>query len=150
MSITFLVNPLAVVWAKENSAATITSDGHGGEISNITKQQIREDIVLALEQGWSVNRLTRRLRDQYGFPLEDAQTIAQDELAMAESNGNLQAYIASGVVRKKQWLRDEDQCPVCRANADQGPIDLMQPFASGVQTTPAHPRCRCCVSPVVD
>lgn len=144
-----MANVRAIAWAQEHAGETITSDDQGSELLDETRNLIRGTIVRAVTEGWSSQKLTSELRANYAFSRDRAETISRTELAMAYSNGAMQSYITSNVVKRKRWLLDADQCPLCRANADEGEIPLRQPFKSGHMTTPAHDSCRCCVVPVV-
>jgi SPP1 gp7 family putative phage head morphogenesis protein len=147
---TSLVNTRAVEWAERRAADLIKSDGTGGELLDATRNLIRGTIEQAVEEGWSAQQLAKELRGSYAFSRDRAVTIARTELQMAYANGAMQGYIASGVVKRKQWILDPDPCPVCIANAAQGEIPLLQAFQGGSMTAPAHPRCRCTVTPIVD
>jgi len=144
------VNGRATTWAKQRAASLITADGKGGELVDATRNLIRSTVEQAVNEGWSTKQLAKALREHYAFSPARAEVIARTELAMAESQGNLEAYIASGVVEKKRWILDPDPCPVCIANAAQGDIPLLQPFQGGVMTAPQHPNCRCAIAPVID
>jgi SPP1 gp7 family putative phage head morphogenesis protein len=144
------VNGKAIEWAAQRAADLIKTDGTGGELVDATRALIRATVEQATREGWSTQQLAKALRDHYAFSPQRAQVIARTELAMAESQGNLQAYIASGVVQKKRWILDPDPCPVCIANAAQGDVPLLQAFQGGVMTAPQHPNCRCAIAPVID
>ena len=150
LGMTEQVNQSATAWAERRAADLITSDGAGGELVDATRNLIRSTIEQAVNEGWSTQKLAKALREHYAFSPARAAVIARTELAMAESQGNLQAYIASGVVQKKTWILDPDPCPVCIANAAQGAIPLLQAFQGGVMTAPQHPNCRCAIAPVID
>ncbi len=148
--LTSLVNTRAVDWAKRRAADLIKTDGTGGELIDATRNLIRSTIEQASQEGWSARELANALQDSYAFSRDRATTIARTELMMAYSNGAMQGYIASGVVKGKKWILDPDPCPVCIANAAQGEIPLLQAFQGGVMTSPQHPRCRCTVAPIIE
>lgn len=147
---TSLINTRAVNWAERRAADLIASDGTGGELVDATRNLIRSTIEQAVQEGWSARMLSNELQDSYAFSRDRAATIARTELMMSYSNGAMQGYIASGVVKGKKWLLDPDPCPVCIANAAQGEIPLLQAFQGGSMTSPAHPRCRCTVVPITE
>jgi SPP1 gp7 family putative phage head morphogenesis protein len=47
------------------------------------------------------------------------------------------------------WLTAEDErvCPRCMGNELAGPVDMGMPFPDGSTQPPAHPRCRCALTP---
>ena len=60
------------------------------------------------------------------------------------------AYRESGVVVGKQWITSQDEgCPECQANMDEGVIGLDEAFESGDTEPPAHPNCECDILPVL-
>lgn len=144
-----LVNQEAVAWAKEHAGTTVSQDGYGNHILESTRLQVRELVAKAVTDGWGSRQLAKTLQEDHGFEREHALTIAWTEIARANVQGNLHAWIASGVVKRKKWLTAEDDCEICKANAAQGEIPLLQPFQSGDMGPPAHDRCRCCIAPYV-
>lgn len=73
-----------------------------------------------------------------------AEMIATTEVTRAFQNGNDLVWLATGYIQFHQWntQRDERVCPIC------GPKDG-NIYVIGGEAPPAHPRCRCWVSPVV-
>jgi SPP1 gp7 family putative phage head morphogenesis protein len=147
---TSMVDTRATQWAAKRAADLITSDGTGGELIDATRNLIRSTIEQAVQEGWSSQTLANALRDSYAFSRDRAVTIARTELAMAHSQGAMQGYITSNVVKGKKWILDPDPCVICISNAAQGEIPLLQAFQGGVMTTPQHPRCRCTVVPIIE
>lgn len=79
-----------------------------------------------------------------------AEMIAVTEMSRAFNASTVNNYTEFGV-ELVEWLAiDVGTCPICPANAAQGPIPLGQPFQSGETAPPAHPHCRCTLIPVVD
>lgn len=147
--ITDLANTRAEAYAAKRSAALITSDADGGKLARATRDMIRGTVLAAVEDGSSNQQLTQSLMDSYAFSPERAETIARTELKMANSQGALIGYKASGVVDGKQWQcsNNGDCCDICQANEDAGVVDLDDEFPDGSDTTPAHPNCNCVVVP---
>jgi HK97 family phage portal protein len=116
-------------------------------IDESTRELLRADINTAMEEGWSTDRLASVLADNYAFSDARADTIARTEIARADLAGSMESYRESGVVEGKEWLLAGDPCDECQENADQGVIGLDDVFKSGDDAAPAHPNCRCDVSP---
>lgn len=142
-------NENAVKWAEARAAKLITSDGTGGELVEATRDLIRGTVKKAIEEGWSNQQLAKELRQAYAFSTDRAMTIARTETAFADVGGNMIGWIASGDVDEKRWLDHEGACPVCKGNAEQGPVPLLTAFASGAMHSPGHPNCECDTVPVV-
>lgn len=121
-------------------------------IDETTRDALREIVEEALDNGWSTGKLTNAIEDMAVFSEERAEAIARTEMALADSEGAMAGYKASGIVRGKFWSTSEDDkvSDECQANADAGTIPLDEPFPSGDVAPPAHPNCRCVVLPVLD
>lgn len=111
---------------------------------DVIQQQLDQDItspreiklaigdIFANEEEWRIDR------------------IARTELATAYSEGSLETYRSSGIVKQVKWIvaNDERTCPVCMANGNVV-VSLGQTFPSGNSNAPAHPNCRCDLVPVL-
>lgn len=77
---------------------------------------------------------------------ERQETIARTEGAKAVNAARNEEAKSRGA-KWKGWTtgHDERLCPVCAGNEAAGVIPIDAPFPSGVQHSPAHPRCRCTV-----
>jgi hypothetical protein len=120
-------------------------------ITDTTRDGLRKLIETAEVEGKSVQQLANDIRQSALFGKDRARLIAQTELSFADSNGNLIAWKASGVVTgKKSILGNEHKlCDQCDANAKAGVIGLDAAFPSGHQCTPFHPLCACATVPVI-
>lgn len=137
----------ATAYARDRAAELVT------EIDEATRDMLRTEIKDALEAGTTRRDLADKLSELYAFSDERADLIAGTEIAFANGAGSLDAYEAAadlGLKVKKEWILGPDPCEICQANADAGAIELDEKFPSGDDTTPAHPRCECAVSPVVE
>ncbi len=158
-----IVDARALDWARERSAELVGM--RRDELGNLTRNPsaqwaiddstrdfVRGDVTTAIAEGWSNDRLSTALAQNYGFSKERALTIARTETNFAASQGALAGYKASGVVQGKQWLTADDDLvsEECEANGDAGVIGLDEDFPSGDDAPPVHPNCRCAVVPIVD
>lgn len=147
------VNTAAADWAREHAARLVT------EISDTTRDMLREQISDAIERGLSVKELASEIRDCSAFAPERAELIAVTELAEADVRGNKIAYADSGVVVGLRWVAeggyaDDAICDACAMNSGAvvpiGPDGMAaEPYPSGARGVPAHPRCRCDEIPVL-
>jgi hypothetical protein len=158
-----LVHELAVTHSKKQAAELVGMriDRDGNVVPNpnpqysiteTTREGLRSLVTEALEEGEGVADLADKILDSFSFSTDRAEMIAQTELAHSHSQGSMTAWKESGVVvGKRSLLADthpfED---VCDENAEAGVIPLDEPYPSGHQTAPYHPRCLCASIPVVD
>lgn len=121
-------------------------------ISETTRREIQELVGRQAAEGWSAEQLADEIRELAGVHARArAELIARTETAAAYSRASLLAYEQSGVVASVEWLTAEDErtCPVC-APLDGQRAALGDTFAGGVAHPPAHPGCRCAISPIVE
>lgn len=89
--------------------------------------------------------------------IEDALKTWAESYAVAFAGDTIHGVIEeeiidalkrSGVTKVKCITEgDSKVCPMCQANADQGPIPIGTPFQSGRKHAPFHRYCRCQVGP---
>ena len=85
--------------------------------------------------------LQQRFEVSYGR----ADTLVRTELAHIQTTAAQQRYIDAGVKEVQLWAsEDERRCPECgKHHKEYYPIH-------GKMPVPLHPKCRCCIVPVVD
>ena len=145
-TMTSLVNDMASRYADKMAAELVT------QVTDSTRDMIRERVVQAIDNGWSQKELTDDLIDSRAFDPGRAALISGYELGSALEAGNMLGWQASGVVSGKQWLTAGDDLvsDECQMNADQGVIPLDDEFQSGDDAPLAHPYCRCSVVGITD
>ena len=140
-------------WAE---AADLVSDGGLQSLldsAGLTIQGITDSIFTrlgnALADGLASGAPVDNISDSMNSIIMDpdrAQVIATTETARAMSQATLNTYDQNGI-DQWEWLTEDDPCPDCEDNADNGPYDVGD---GGAPTVPEHPNCRCVVIPVVN
>ena len=113
-------------------------------IDKTTRAEVRRIIAEGLRDNIGRDAIADAIEKSEAFSAERAMTIANTEIAMANSASVLNTYDLmedEGFVVEKRWHPDAEACPVCIANAKQGPVPNGKPFASGDMAPPAHPNC---------
>ena len=132
------------------------------QINDTTKNQMRNILLHAVDNGWSWQRTAEEMEDRLGNwgiigpPLRPssrdlrtrAEVIAVTEIGEAYeagTNATAQRLADAGLILEKRWITkgdnrvsDED-----RKNAAQGWIPLANNFSSGDPHPLSHPGCRC-------
>jgi len=121
------------------------------QVDETTRVLIRNLVVRAFDEGWTKEELAKALADNFAFSPVRASVIASTELNDALTQAELSAWRDSGVVKSIEWITSplEGVCAVCEANESAGPVDLGGNFPSGDDGPPAHPNCRCAISPIM-
>jgi len=117
-----------------------------------SERQIRQSIGEWVSNGLPLHSLITQL-ERSVYSEQRAKIIAVTETTRAYAEGNRAAWRVSGVIERMRWQTSVDEmvCPVCRPLSGQ----IVEVTAdgwqgeSGVVFPPAHPRCRCWVTPVV-
>jgi len=111
-----------------------------------TRERVQTIVIEAVETGQSIGETTAKLRKDYGFTPEKAKVIARTETARALGVGVKEAAVHQGR-DEKRWVTSGDDLVSddCRENESRssGWIPIGETFASGVDTVPQHPNCRC-------
>ena len=99
--------------------------------------------------GESLAQLVRRIAGLHTFSEDRARMIAVTEVTRAFAEGNMAAWRESGVIERRRWNTNNDElvCPICGPRHNMV-VDMGASF-DGIDNPPAHPRCRCWVTPVV-
>ena len=108
-------------------------------------------VAQTIEQRESLQTLVQSIRSDFMFSASRADMISRTETAIALGQGTIRAARSQGR-DEKRWVTQGDDAvdsggrkTPCRVNSAQGWIKMNQPFESGHETIPAHPRCRCVV-----
>lgn len=112
-------------------------------IDDGTMERLARALSDGAASGDSVDAIARGLRDVLG-DFSRAEAIVNTELNRAVSAGSLDTYRLNGIPGKG-WLVF-NPCPICAKN-DGVVVRLNEPFPSGDQMPPAHPHCRCSLTP---
>lgn len=138
-------------YARKRAAEMVGASGGEWSISGAMRAGLKKIVTRAVEEGWSVDKLTTEIEDSYPFSEGRAQTIARTELAMSHVEGNVQGWRETGLVdRKKSILGDlHDITDECDENAEAGAVEVDEQFPSGDMFPPYHPNCVCDVLPVM-
>lgn len=138
-----LVNTAALEWAQRYVGELIRG------INAVTRRRIQAEVAQFVETGESVLALARRLVGIGPFSDDRARMIAVTEVTRAYAEGNMTAWRETGVIERRRWntANDELVCPICGPRHNMV-VGLDEDF-DGLEGPPAHPRCRCWLTPVI-
>lgn len=143
------------MWELANNAAAAWAIVHGQTLAGMllmtTTERIQNEVAEYIRNSETIGQLIQRIRWGNVYSEERARMIAVTEVTRAYAEGNRAAWRASGVIEKRRWNTNNDElvCPVC------GPLNgavagLDEDFPDDISGPPAHPRCRCWITPVVE
>jgi SPP1 gp7 family putative phage head morphogenesis protein len=153
--------PTTTEWAQNRAAELIGKKWEDGVlvdnpdaqwvITDSTRDMIQAFTADAIDSGMTTDELADALEESFAFSPARAEMIARTETALADSAGQMEGYIASGVVEGTEWTTAEDDrvSDDCMMNGEAGVIPLGEVYPSGDLAPPAHPNCRCAIVAVL-
>lgn len=115
--------------------------------SNVGKLQatLNENLIECVVAGRKTTELKNLLQERFGVSYNQASTLVRTEMAHIQTQAARERYRNSGVTEVEVWAdKDERRCDVC------GELHKKRFSVNATMPIPAHPRCRCCILPVVD
>lgn len=108
-------------------------------------ETLNEQLIHCVATGKKTTELKNLLQERFGVSYSNADMIARTELAHVQTQAAQKRYEDYGIQEVQIWAdEDERRCDVC------GKLhETRYPTGSAVPI-PAHPRCRCCIVPVVE
>lgn len=108
-------------------------------------QELNDGLITCVASGSSTRELVDILQERFNVSFGRADALVRTELAHIQTEAAKKRYEDYGI-REVEVFADEDErrCPICaKLHKKRIPITAQMPI-------PAHPRCRCCVIPVVE
>ena len=139
-----LVNEQAREWLKRYTYPLIQG------LTDVTAKGLQsaiDDFIASPDM--TMNQLSERVAGLFD-PIR-AEMIAITEVTRSFAEANRVMWKESGVVAGQRWntASDEMVCPIC-APLNGRVVAINETFPGGYESPPAHPRCRCWLTPVVD
>lgn len=105
---------------------------------------LNEELVHCVVTGKPASHLRKLLRERFNVSYSRADALVRTELAHIQTEAAKQRYKDYGLDEVEIWADpDERTCPVCeKLHKKVYPVGARVPI-------PAHPRCRCCLIPVI-
>lgn len=113
--------------------------------TELLQEALNENLIDCVLTGKKVTQLKNLLQDQFGVSYSRADSIVRTELAHIQTQAARKRYEDYGITEVQVWAdEDERRCDVC------GELHEKRFPIGGAMPIPAHPRCRCCIIPVVE
>lgn len=108
-------------------------------------ETLNEELLHCVITGKKNSELKQLLQERFQVSYSNADMLVRTELAHIQTEAAKQRYRDYGIQKVEIWAdEDERRCKVC------GKLHKKQYFLGDHVPIPAHPRCRCCIVPVVD
>ena len=112
--------------------------------TELLAETLNEELIQNLVAGKKTSELKKKLQERFNVSYNNADMIARTELAHIQTQAAQKRYEDYGIQEVEVWAdEDERRCDICgKLHQKRFPVGSQMPI-------PAHPRCRCCVIPVV-
>jgi SPP1 gp7 family putative phage head morphogenesis protein len=111
---------------------------------NTLQNTLNDGLLDCVLTGKNTTQLKNILQERFNVSYSGADSIVRTEMAHIQTQAAKQRYIDAGI-QEVEILADKDerQCKIC------GKLHKTRYPAGAQVPIPAHPRCRCCIVPVV-
>lgn len=112
--------------------------------NELLAETLNEGLIHCVATGKKTTELKKILQERFNVSYTNADMLVRTEMAHIQTEAAKKRYEDAGVLEVEVWApKDERQCDVC------GELHQKKFPANGAMPIPAHPRCRCCVLPVI-
>lgn len=109
------------------------------------QQALNEGLIEIVVSGNQTGELKKRLIREFNVAYNRADALVRTELAHIQTQAAQQRYKDYGIEQVEVWVdEDERTCPVCAKHEGE------KHNVNGQMPVPFHPRCRCCMVPVIE
>lgn len=129
------------IWCADGKTWSARVWGNVGKL----QEALNESLIDCLVTGKNPSELKKKLMQDFGASFNRADTLVRTELAHIQTEAARDRYRKAGV-QEVEVLADKDErrCDVC------GELHKKRFPINGAMPVPAHPRCRCCILPVIE
>ena len=113
--------------------------------TELLQQALNEGLTDSVIAGVNPDALKRRLIEQFNVSYNRADTIVRTEMAHIQTSAAEQRYKDAGIQKVQVWAKEDERlCDIC------GKLHEKTFLVNEPKPVPAHPRCRCCIVPVIE
>lgn len=115
------------------------------ENTELLAETLNEGLIHCVATGKKTSELKKILQERFGVSYSRADALVRTELAHIQTEAAKKRYEDAGLQYVEVWApKDERQCEIC------GELHMKRYPVGAAMPIPAHPRCRCCIIPVVE
>lgn len=109
------------------------------------QQALNDSLIECVASGKKTTQLKNLLQSQFGVSYNRADALVRTEMAHIQTQAAAQRYKDYGIKEVEVFVdEDERTCPICAKHEGE------RHKVNEVMPVPFHPRCRCCVVPVIE
>lgn len=115
------------------------------ENNELLAETLNSELINCVVAGKKTTDLKNVLQERFNVSYSRADALARTEIAHVQTEAAKQRYKDYGIQQVEIWADpDERTCEICgKLHKTKYPVGAVVPI-------PAHPRCRCCIVPVVE
>lgn len=108
-------------------------------------ETLNEELIHCVATGKQSSHLKKVLQERFNVSYGRADALVRTELAHIQTQAAQKRYQDYGIQEVEVFVdEDERTCPVCaKHEGERYPVNAQMPV-------PFHPRCRCCMVPVIE
>lgn len=108
------------------------------------QQALNDNLIECVVTGKKTTELKKQLQEQFNVGYNRADSLVRTEMAHIQTQAAQKRYQDYGIEMVEVWVdEDERTCPICaKHEGEKYPVNSRMPV-------PFHPRCRCCMIPVI-
>lgn len=109
------------------------------------RETLNDGLIRCVVGGQTSSELKKELIKEFNVAYNRADSIVRTEMAHIQTQAAQKRYQDYGIEWMEVWVdEDEKTCPICaKHEGERVNVNAHMPI-------PFHPRCRCCMIPVVD
>ena len=113
--------------------------------TDLLMETLNQELITCVATGKKTTDLKNLLQERFAVSYSNADMLVRTELAHIQTQAAQQRYRDYGLKEVEVWVdEDERTCPICaKHEGERYPINAQMPI-------PFHPRCRCCMIPVIE
>lgn len=112
--------------------------------TDMLQQELNDTLIECVVAGKDTKYLIKELQYKFKVSYNRADALVRTEMAHIQTQAAKQRYLDAGVTEVQIWAdKDERRCDVCGKLHEK-----IYPIGANIPI-PAHPKCRCCIVPVV-
>lgn len=112
---------------------------------DLLKETLNEGLTESVIAGISPQKLKQNLQERFNVSYNRADSIVRTEMAHIQTTAAEKRYKDAGIEKVQVWAKEDERlCKIC------GKLHEKEYILGEQLPLPAHPKCRCCIVPVIE